>query len=297
MPGGNRAKHWRFTQFDTSRIPSYDQSIFDYLVYQKERCPSTNRDHYQGYFALVTKKSLVALKKIPFLVGANLGVCNGTPAQNRAYCTKEDTRIEGPWEFGELPRGQGNRTDLEAVADDIKAGANAKKICEDHMTTYIKYHAGIEKAIYRSTKVQSTPPIVMCFYGPSNVGKSYTAKNMFGSYFLVTPKKGDPWFDGYQGEDVLLIDEYEGHWDIAFLKVFLDDRKCQLPVKHGFTWNTSKYIILTSNVPPLQWYPTINSVQQHALMRRLVHLYELKGSSWKDAQWLFGQREIEYAHF
>ena len=45
----------------------------------------------------------------------------GSVAQARAYATKEDTRVEGPWEFG-LMSSVGKRRGLEEAVDCVKAG-------------------------------------------------------------------------------------------------------------------------------------------------------------------------------
>ena len=83
-----------------------------------EQCPSTKRVHAQGYCQFTKELRLSALKKIS--KEAPLTLALGTPAQNRAYCSKLDTRIEGtePIEFGELElateRGKSSST-KEAV--------------------------------------------------------------------------------------------------------------------------------------------------------------------------------------
>lgn len=33
----------------------------------------------------------------------------------REYCMKEETRVDGPWEFGEKPVRRNNKTDWEEV--------------------------------------------------------------------------------------------------------------------------------------------------------------------------------------
>lgn len=39
-----------------------------------------------------------------------------------AYCMKEDTRVEGPWEFGVRPVQRNSKTDWERVKDHAKKG-------------------------------------------------------------------------------------------------------------------------------------------------------------------------------
>ena len=54
----------------------------------------------------------------------------GSVAQARAYATKEDTRVEGPWEFG-LMSSVGKRRGLEEAVDCVKAGMALSKVAEE----------------------------------------------------------------------------------------------------------------------------------------------------------------------
>lgn len=81
-----------------------------YVVYQIERGQQGTL-HAQGYVQLVNKKRLRQVKEI---VGrrAHVEDAKGNPVQNRVYCTKEQGRERGPFEFGSMS-GQGKRKDLE----------------------------------------------------------------------------------------------------------------------------------------------------------------------------------------
>ena len=55
------------------------------------------------------------------MISFTLRHAKGSPEQNRKYCTKDDTRIAGPWERGEMPAsGQGKRNDIIKVVNHIK---------------------------------------------------------------------------------------------------------------------------------------------------------------------------------
>jgi len=43
------------------------------------------------------------------------------------YCLKEETRVEGPWEFGKKPHKRNSKTDWERVYEEAKLG-NLDKI-------------------------------------------------------------------------------------------------------------------------------------------------------------------------
>jgi len=64
------------------------------------------------------------------------------------YCMKEDTRVEGPWEFGKKPVKRNSKADWDRVFEEAKNGnfdaipadikvkhyGNLQKICKDHIT-------------------------------------------------------------------------------------------------------------------------------------------------------------------
>ena len=102
-PAGTRVRAWCFT--DNKAEGKVHQEILDlfknavYCVFQREK---EAHEHFQGYVYFNNPKSLVGVRRL--LPTAHWTVAEGTPEQNRVYCTKEETRIEGPWSFGEIPR-------------------------------------------------------------------------------------------------------------------------------------------------------------------------------------------------
>lgn len=68
-----------------------------YSVYQIERAPTTDRLHYQGYIVFNRPVRLPTVKR---LLGRTVHAehSRGSLQQNRDYCTKEESRVFGPWE-------------------------------------------------------------------------------------------------------------------------------------------------------------------------------------------------------
>lgn len=70
-------------------------------------------------FQKTNKKRLTALKKIdPKVHWEIVKVNNGADD----YCLKEETRVEGPWEFGKKPLKRNSKTDWERVYEEAKTG-------------------------------------------------------------------------------------------------------------------------------------------------------------------------------
>lgn len=123
---GVRARRWFITYFtDNIWKPDFNQvPSFRYAVYTREICPSTQRVHYHCYLELTNPNTMQWVKNRLDVQSANLQVCKGTVKQNIMYCTKKRTRFPGftPVHVGN-PSEQGNRTDLDWIAEAILQGA------------------------------------------------------------------------------------------------------------------------------------------------------------------------------
>lgn len=92
-----------------------------YLVYQLEAAATTGTLHYQGYVCFKQGVTLNAMRRD--FPGARLAPAKGTPEKNFTYCTKDDpTYIDGPWEHGVKPVGQGQRTDIMKTKSLVDGG-------------------------------------------------------------------------------------------------------------------------------------------------------------------------------
>ncbi len=125
-----RARAWVFTMYEghagaaADPLASFEAALlalpaeaFDYLVWQREVCPDSGREHVQGYVKL---PRLLRRNQVTDLVGpANYLVARGSPLSNKTYCTKEDSRKRGcePHERGVIPPPQGARNDLQPAVE------------------------------------------------------------------------------------------------------------------------------------------------------------------------------------
>lgn len=83
-------------------------------------------------------------------------------------------------------------------------------------------------------------------YGPSGVGKSYLVRLCFNNLY---EKPLNIWWDGYNGEDVVLIDDYDksGLKLSYYLKIWGDNYRFNAEVKGGTIQPKYNILIITSN--------------------------------------------------
>ena len=133
----SRAKNWCFTlnnytQADVDRLANLGASAA-YVVFGRE-IGESGTPHLQGFISFDDRKRLSQVKA---LIGGNphLEVARNIPAAIQ-YC-KKDGDFE---EFGEMPAGQGRRTDLDSFKEAVKGGlTNIKEIRELHSEVYSKH--------------------------------------------------------------------------------------------------------------------------------------------------------------
>jgi len=101
-----------------------------YICFQKEVAPSTGTPHLQGYAVFPKNKRLTAIKKVFRTDRIHAVLSNGTPSQNRTYCTKSVSAVpDSFYESGELPPDpkRGKRSDFEAFTEAVENGLRCKK--------------------------------------------------------------------------------------------------------------------------------------------------------------------------
>lgn len=142
------------------RVPTHER--MSYHVHQLE-AGAFGTQHFQGYFEVSgnrVRRSTVA--RWPGLQGSHLEVARGTAADNTAYCTKDEGRIQGPWIDGEPladPPGRGHRTDLHEVMDAIRTGVSDLELFISHPSVMANHHRFVTlfRAEYLSSLVVRAP--------------------------------------------------------------------------------------------------------------------------------------------
>lgn len=213
--------------------------------------------HYQGYFEFLAAKTLGQVRSMQ---AAHWVQRFGTQAQARDYCSKDDTRLEGPFRFGKW--GQvGARNDFQAALDLVKSGANNEQLAQEVPGMFVRYHRGFEalRLNLPQPAAEEHPRDCILYLGPTHTGKSYRLRQECPSgpdWFWVRPGK---WFDGYQGQKGLVFDEIRDSWfPWEDLLVYLDGSPLRRETKGGTVMCRAHKFRMSSNVHPSLWYKKMN---------------------------------------
>lgn len=113
-----------------------------YFVAGKEVCPSTGKEHWQGYVQFKVTVRMSALAKM-WGPKHHFEVAYASDAANFNYCVKEGREIK---EFGTKKKTPGARTDLKSAVDTIRSGGTVHDLWEKHTDVMIRYHRGMTLA-------------------------------------------------------------------------------------------------------------------------------------------------------
>ena len=140
-----RTKDWLFTINNPTEadLPVYLAEDMNYLVYQRER-GEDGTEHYQGFIQFKSSKVLRTVKRVSFLTRSHLEPRRGTSLEASNYCQKTDTRIDGPYVYGELV-SQGQRTDLTSMKKLIDEGATLEEVADESFSNFLRYSKGIRE--------------------------------------------------------------------------------------------------------------------------------------------------------
>jgi len=257
-----RSRAWCFTINNPEATPVFGGAE-QYLVYQLEEGLEGTR-HYQGFVYFGQPKSFNQLKG--WLPTAHLEVAQSVSG-SIAYCQKPDTRVDGPWESGTRPQ-QGHRSDLDAVAEQVLQGVPVRELARANATAFVRYHRGLQALRAATATPRSALTQCTTIVGPTNVGKTTWVLNQYpGAYWKPPLSK---WWDNYDQEDVVVIDEFTGWLPIEFMLRLLDRTPLLVENKGGVVNFAATKVFLLSNKYPEEWYP--GNPLLPSLLRRMTQM-------------------------
>ena len=257
---GKRRYRFTLNNYTDEDMQQLEQFTCTYMVYGYEIAPTTGTPHLQGYFEMKDNKTMSAVcKKIKRI---SLKECDATPAENREYCIKDGKFTER----GTINCGQGKRTDLESVKERVKSGtllmrdvvletSNLQTI--RHAEIVLKYHE----------QQRHFKPHVSWYFGKAGSGKTQQAEIDLGEGYYPA-MDNLKWWEGYDGHENVLIDEFrENKLPYDQLLRLLDRYPYRVETKGASRQFLAKKIIITSQYHPSTMYRTLGEDMAQLLRR------------------------------
>jgi len=262
-----------------------------HMSFQLELCPTTGRAHAH---VLVNFRTSHALKFVQDMVAPDMkSHCEIVKSYELAhlYGTRMigDDGIRkrapdgtlgcsGAYSYGDCHFGAGQRTDINGAAQAIKRGMSHVDVALKHTEVFFKYPKALEsfRALVNPSKQRTVQVIFV--HGPPRTGKSLGVLRAFPGCFVKSSPSG-VWWDGYTGQDVIVLDDVDKGW-ISFgdLMSWTDGLPLSVPVKGGMVpahWDT---VVMTSNT---DWKAFIGLARRQstvdALDARLSETWQVDG--------------------
>lgn len=229
--------------------------------------------HYQCMVAYPKKVGLSRVR-------SDFGACHAELTKSdaaRDYVWKEDTRVAGTqFEFGSLAvrRNSGMETTrvvltLETDWDAIRTSALSGDLESVPSDIFVRCYNQLRRIGQDNLRPVAMERTCDVFWGRTGTGKSRRAWEEAGLDAYPKDPNSKFW-DGYQGQDHVVIDEFRGAISISHLLRWLDRYPVIVEVKGSSVCFRASRVWITSNLDPRLWYPEADQETIDALLRRLT---------------------------
>ena len=246
--------------------------------------------HTHVYMAFKNAKEFSAIQCRFY--GAHIELARGSHRENRDYIRKEgkyrdtekaETNLPDTFEeFGEMPPESDRRVkQSEAIMDMLDSGASNAEILRAFPSAMTRLNAIIStRQAFREEKYRTVfrQLEVSYIWGKTGVGKTRSIMEKYGyaNVFRVT-NYAHP-FDSYEGEDVILFDEFRSSLPISDMLKYLDGYPVKLPARYCDRVACYTKVYVVSNIPMIDQYRNIQLDEPetwNAFLRRFQDVHEL----------------------
>lgn len=273
---GFKTRLWCFTNFKLDfDYKSYFETVKpQYIIYGLEVCPDTKKEHHQGFVYFPNQRGSV--KAVAKELGqCHVEMCKGNVDDNVAYCSKDGNVTE----YGDRPE-QGKRVDLCKMKDDLMAGlTTVDDILMDNPHAYHQYGRTLNKIEDIALRKRFRTEMTQCdwFYGPTGTGKSHQAfKDFNPETHYVHPLQDSGWWDGYTGQQTVIINEFRGQIQFSELLDLIDKWPKTVPRRNREPVPFLAHkIIITSALHPQACYRHVCKGDSYTQLQRRINIVHL----------------------
>lgn len=261
----------------------------EYFCFAYEIGLETQTKHIHIYFVSSVPVRFNTIKnRFPF---AHIERTVGTSQENRDYICKggkwendpkKDTSIPDTfYEWGEMPtERQGERSDLALLYECVKDGMTDYEILERFPTamTRLSDLARVRMTIRQEQyKEKFRNMNVVYIFGPTGTGKTRAVmeKDGYSAAYRVTDYEHP--FDGYNGESILVLDEFRGQLKASEMLNILDGYPLELRCRYANKIACFETVYIISNIDLTAQYANVQQYEPatwQAFLRRIHKVIE-----------------------
>jgi len=256
--GSVRARNWLFTLRDPAVGLDIAQCLGSilYAVYQFQLDCTDSTPYVYGYVEFPIHCTRATVESL--LPTALWELATGTRAELYVLCTNPRKRM-----LGTLPIVLAERVpvlsqfELRELSLMMTSGASLKQMYYAHPRLFFFCFHSIMR--YRFTYGPRRDWImnVTVIWGSPGVGKTTWVKVQYPDAFWKTTS----WWDGYDSEDTVVLDYFDGHafgcTSVVDMVQLMGSFPLAVNVRGGQVWMLAKNLVIVSRTPPSKWYDAV----------------------------------------
>lgn len=217
---------------------------------------------------------------------AHIESVKGTAQQNRDYIRKEgkylntdkkETNLSDTFEeWGEMSlERKSQKNQSEQVVEMIKNGASDIEIIEAFPSAFSKLphiERTRQKFLEERFKTEFRKVEVVYIWGSTGVGKTRSVMEGFGYANVYKVTNYQHPFDNYNGQDVILFDEFRSSLPLKDMLQYIDGYPCMLPARYSDKVACFTKVFIVSNISFEKQYPNVQAEEPeswNAFTRRI----------------------------
>ena len=312
MSSTRRARGWAFTvskPTDTQLI-HFEQPQFEgqvkWMVAALERGDINEGLHIQGCISFKNAKTWTAVRNVLELKsGDELAEFKSSPAANVAYCRK-GTQSHDDWvehgidgntygwglnilkELGQPPEyGEDKVNQWDDIRQAIENGWSDLEICSRWPQEGMRCRTAIHnyRLLWDRAHAQWRDIEVVYIWGKTGTGKTRAVTEKYGypNVFRVTNYNSGA-FDMYNGQDVLILEEFRSSFKLENMLNFIDGHPVELPCRYANQFAKFTKVFILTNIPMSEQYQSFHDGYEsegkrnswEAFCRRITEIVEVK---------------------